>query len=158
MSDARGPSSEAPAGEARTEPSSVEDRSADLAPDAGPRTSGAGQSSPTLEISNAIVRLMKQHYGKGPTSVRTHLLGDAVVVLTHGGFTKVEHTLNELGHEDAVIDQRQTFKDAMTEPLRDVVAQALGREVLAVLSATHVDPDIACETFILAPVRTAPAD
>jgi uncharacterized protein YbcI len=120
-----------------------------------PRTNGGGQGSPTLEISNAIVRLMKQHYGKGPTSVRTHLLGDAVVVLTHGGFTKVEHTLGELGHEDAVIDQRQTFKEAMTEPLRDVVTSALGREVLAVLSATHVDPDIACETFILAPKDAA---
>ncbi|MEV4422985.1 Na-translocating system protein MpsC family protein [Patulibacter sp. NPDC049589] len=106
-----------------------------------------------LAVSDAIVRLMKEHYGKGPTSVKTHLLGDAVVVLTAGGMTKVEHTLTDLGHEEAVIEQRRVFKQAMTDRFRDVVAGATGREVVAVMSATHVDPDYACETFVLAPER-----
>jgi uncharacterized protein YbcI len=116
------------------------------------------RSSVVLEISNAIVRLMKEHYGKGPTSVKTHVLGDAVVVLTRGGFTQVEHTLAELGHEQAVVEQRRIFQQAMTDRFSAIVAGATGRVVVAVLSATHVDPDISCETFVLADERGARPD
>lgn len=113
------------------------------------------RSSAQLEISNAIVRLLKEHYGKGPTSVKTHLLGDVVVVLTRGGFTQVEHTLHSLGHGQAVLEQRRVFQQVMTERFRAVIAEATGREVLAALSAAHLDPDISCETFVLgsAPAR-----
>ena len=83
------------------------------------------------------------------------LLGDTVVVLTRGGYTQVEHTLTELGHGEAVIEQRRVFKLAMTERFRAVVGEATGREVVAVLSATHVAPDIGCETFVLAPAAPA---
>jgi uncharacterized protein YbcI len=121
-----------------------------LARDAAP-----GRSTVVLDISNAFVRLMKESYGKGPTSVKTHLLGDTIVVVTKGGFTQVEHTLNDLGHESAVLDQRRIFQEAMQERFKEVVAEATGREVLALLSATHVDPDIQCETFILVPERDA---
>jgi uncharacterized protein YbcI len=121
------------------------------APEAGTEDRRTTRPTTLLEVSNAIVRLMKAHYGKGPTSVRTHLLDDAVVVLTRGGFTQVEHTLVELGQEAAVLEQRRIFKLAMTERFREVVSDATGREVVAVLSATHVAPDLGCETFVLAP-------
>lgn len=109
------------------------------------------RSSSMLDVSTGIVRLMKEHYGKGPTSVKAHQLGDAVVVLTHGGFTQAERTLADLGHAGAVIEQRRIFKVAMDARFRAVVSEATGREVVAVLHATHVAPDIGCETFILAP-------
>lgn len=127
------------------------------APSAGDEVPRAAASSAMLDVSNAVVRLMKAHYGKGPTSVKAYLLGDAVVVLTRGGYTQVEHTLTELGHGEAVIEQRRIFKLAMTERFRAVVGEATGREVVAVLSATHVAPDIGCETFVLAPAASATA-
>ena len=37
------------------------------------------------------------------------------------------------------------------------VQEILGREVLAFCSANHVDPDIAVETLILAPVQATAA-
>ena len=48
-------------------------------------------------ISRQIVRLLKEFYGKGPTQAKTYYLRDFVLMLLHGGFTKVEETLLEAG-------------------------------------------------------------
>jgi uncharacterized protein YbcI len=109
----------------------------------------AGRSSPLLEISNAIVALHKRYYGKGPTSAKTYLAGELVVVLLKGGYTQVERTLHHEGLTEAVMVQRRAFQDAMRERFRQVVEDATGREVLAVMSSNHLDPDLCCETFLL---------
>ena len=44
-------------------------------------------------ISNRIVGLHKEYYGRGPTMAKTYFQDDLVVVLMRGGFTKVEQTL-----------------------------------------------------------------
>ncbi len=43
-----------------------------------------------------------------------------------------------------------TFEDVMGFDLIAGVDEILGRKVIAFLSANHIDPDIAVETFILA--------
>jgi uncharacterized protein YbcI len=108
-----------------------------------------GRPSPLLEISNAIVALHKRFYGKGPTSAKTYMAGELVVVLLKGGYTQVERTLHQEGLTDAVMVQRRAFQDAMRERFRTVVEEATGREVLAVMSANHLDPDLSTETFVL---------
>ena len=109
----------------------------------------AGRTSPLLEISNAIVALHKRYYGKGPTSAKTYLAGELVVVLLKGGYTQVERTLHHEGLTEAVMVQRRAFQDAMRERFRQVVEDATGREVIAVMSSNHLEPDLSCETFVL---------
>ena len=47
-----------------------------------------------LELSNAVVRIHKEYYGKGPTKARSHLSQDMlVVVVLEGGYTHAEQTL-----------------------------------------------------------------
>jgi uncharacterized protein YbcI len=46
---------------------------------------------------------------------------------------------------------RRTFQEAMREPLVGAVEQLTGRHVIAFMSDHHIDPDIAAETFVLAP-------
>ena len=45
------------------------------------------------DISNAVVRLVREHFGKGPTQAKTLLHDDAVVTILRGGFTHAEKTL-----------------------------------------------------------------
>lgn len=116
---------------------------------AGGTTEAGRTSSPLLEISNAIVALHKRYYGKGPTSAKTHMAGELVVVLLKGGYTQVERTLHEEGLTEAVMVQRRAFQTAMRDRFRRVVEDATGREVVAVMSGNHLDPDLSCETFVL---------
>lgn len=105
--------------------------------------------APALQISNGIVALHKRYLGRGPKNIRTHFTGDLVVVLMSGALTAVERTLKDEGYEDAVLDQRRAFQSAMEERFKAVVSETTGRDVLALLSANHVDPDLALETFVL---------
>jgi len=51
-----------------------------------------------LDLSNAVVRIHKQYYGKGPTKARSHLTHDLLTVILEGGYTRSEQTLLEHGH------------------------------------------------------------
>jgi uncharacterized protein YbcI len=117
---------------------------------------GGRASSPLLEISNAIVALHKRHYGKGPTSAKTYMAGELVVVLLKGGYTQVERTLYLEGLSEAVMVQRRAFQDAMQDRFRRVVEEATGRDVVAVMSSNHLEPDLSCETFVLGEDPAAP--
>ena len=49
------------------------------------------------DISHAIVTFEKQHMGRGPTEIRTHILGDLVIVRLQGILTPAEHDLARTG-------------------------------------------------------------
>ena len=46
----------------------------------------------------------------------------------------------------------------MRDNLTDGIEEITGRHVIAFLSANHVDPDIAIESFVLAPRDNGPRD
>jgi hypothetical protein len=75
-------------------------------------------------ISNGIVALLKEFYGRGPDKTKTYVNGDLVVCLLRGGFTRVEETLREGGHGEDVIRQRMAFQDVMRERFTKVVEDA----------------------------------
>jgi uncharacterized protein YbcI len=111
--------------------------------------SAAGSKS--AAISNLTVRLMSQYTGRGPTRARTFIHDDMVTVVLQDTLTKGELTLLEHDHAQTVLATRKTFQDVMGPALVKGVEALTGRKVLAFLSANHVDPDIAVETFMLAP-------
>jgi uncharacterized protein YbcI len=100
-------------------------------------------------ISRRIVALIKEYYGKGPTSARTYHMGDLVVVLLVGGYTPVERTLIEEGRSQAVMDQRAAFQEAMRDRFRRVIEEEMQRGVAAFMSSMHHDPDLNVELFVL---------
>jgi len=122
-------------------------------PSAEPTYSG----SKAAAISNMVVRLMSQYTGRGPTKARTYISDDLVTVILQDSLTKAELTLVAKGHLELVRTTRRTFQDTMESDLIAGVQEILGREVLAFLSANHVDPDYAAETFILAPTERVQA-
>ena len=102
-------------------------------------------------ISDGLVALLKEFYGRGPTRAKSYFEDDLVVCLLRGGFTRVEQTLLEGGRGSAVIRQRMEFQEVMRERFEGVIEGATGRRVVGYMSGNQQDPDIMCEVFILAP-------
>jgi uncharacterized protein YbcI len=112
-----------------------------------PRTHGEVLTA----ISDGIVALLKDFYGRGPTRTKSYYEDDLVVCLLRGGFTRVEQTLLEGGRGSAVIQQRMEFQELMRERFEAVIERATGRRVIGFMSGNQQHPDIMCEVFILAP-------
>jgi uncharacterized protein YbcI len=102
-------------------------------------------------ISDGIVALLKEFYGRGPTRTKSYYQDDLVVCLLRGGFTRVEQTLLEGGRGSSVIQQRMEFQELMRARFEQVVEDATGRRVIGFMSGNQQDPDLMCEVFILAP-------
>ena len=102
-------------------------------------------------ISDGLVHLHMQFYGRGPTRAKSHLVDDTVLCVLWDGFTTVEETLIAQHEATAVESFRRTFQSAMKSQFVEVVEQATGRTVIAYMSQVHVDPNVAVELFLLAP-------
>jgi uncharacterized protein YbcI len=103
------------------------------------------------EVTNAVVRLHRTHYGKGPTRSKSYLLDDVVICVMRDVFTPVERTLIEAGQPDKVRETRLAFQDAMQHVFTDAIEGITSRTVLGFTSQVLVDQDVAIEVFALAP-------
>ncbi|HKN92856.1 MAG TPA: Na-translocating system protein MpsC family protein [Thermoleophilaceae bacterium] len=110
--------------------------------EAGPRAAA---------ISNAIVQLLHEYTGRGPTHARTTIAGDLIVCLLADTLTKSERKLVEAGEERLVLEERSTFQRLMRVKAIAEIERLSGRTVTAFMSTNHIDPDLAVETFVLAP-------
>jgi uncharacterized protein YbcI len=102
-------------------------------------------------VSTAVVHLMREYTGRGPTKAKTYIHADLVTVVLQDILTKGERSLVSDGKSEAVLHTRQLFQQTMRSSLVDAVEEIVGRSVTAFMSANHIDPDIAVETFVLAP-------
>ena len=74
--------------------------------------SGNGSSGPVAaDISNAVVRLVREHFGRGPTQAKTLVHDDVVVTVMRGGYTHAEKTLYQAGKGEIVEDGRRAMQD-----------------------------------------------
>ena len=102
-------------------------------------------------ISDGMVALLKEFYGRGPTRAKSYYEDDLVVCLLRGGFTRVEQTLLAGGRGSSVIQQRMEFQELMREHFTAVIEEATGRQVIGFMSGNQQTPDMMCEVFVLAP-------
>jgi uncharacterized protein YbcI len=107
-------------------------------------------------ISQAIVRLLAETTGRGPTKARTTIDRDLIVVLLRNSLTPGERYLADSDRTDQVIELRRTYQDAMRADCVAAVEDLTGRTVVAFMSANHIEPDLAAEVFVLEPESTAP--
>ena len=108
----------------------------------------AGSSLPAA-ISSAIVRLLREYTGRGPTKARTTIRDNVVVVMLEQTLTKGEQSLAAKGRGEKVLEIRHEFQEAMREESSATIAALTGRTVTAMLSANHLDPDLAAEIYVL---------
>jgi uncharacterized protein YbcI len=109
------------------------------------------QGSMASAISNAVVALLHDYTGRGPTRTRTTIGGDTIIVTMRDSLTKAEKTLAARGQALEVLAMRRAFQDTMREEMVAAVERLTGREVEAFLSDNLHDPDIAVEIFLMAP-------
>ena len=102
-------------------------------------------------ISDGLVGLLKEFYGRGPTRAKSYYQDDLVVCVLRGGFTRVEETLLEGGRGSTVVEQRMEFQELMRERFEAVIENATGRQVIGFMSGSQQHPDMMCEVFVLAP-------
>jgi uncharacterized protein YbcI len=120
---------------------------------AGPvATANHRATSPAATISTGVVGVVHEYTGRGPTKARTTIDQNTVIVMMGDTLTKSERKLAEDGKSDLVYEIRHQFQGTMREDLIDVVESALGRKVIAFMSANHLDPDLAAEVFVLEPL------
>jgi uncharacterized protein YbcI len=101
-------------------------------------------------VTNGIVRLFHDYYGRGPTRAKSYMLDDRIVVcVLEDTMTTVEQTLARRGDGHKVRDVRLTFQEALADEFMSVVSEALGRDVRAYHSQLTLDPDIGFEFFVL---------
>lgn len=102
-----------------------------------------------MAISNAVVGLLREYTGRGPTKSRTTIRDNIVLVMLEQTLTKGEQSLVNKGRADKVIEIRHEFQEAMREETMAKVAELTGQQVIAMLSANHVDPDLGAEIYVL---------
>lgn len=112
--------------------------------------------SPMLEISNAMVRLYKEAFGRGPTKARTQFAGpDTLVVILEASLTVAERNLAMLGEHQRLREARLIFQHALEDQFRAIVEEALGRRTVAFVSGIDTNRDVAIEVFTLEPAGEA---
>jgi uncharacterized protein YbcI len=112
-------------------------------------TDQVGAGSIAADISNAVVRLLSEYTGRGPTKARTYIHDDLITVVLRDTLTRGERSLVAAGKIDVVLATRQAYQHAMKTDLVAAVEGCSGRKVAAFLSENHIEPDIAIESFVL---------
>jgi uncharacterized protein YbcI len=110
----------------------------------------AGAPGPMLALSNAMTRLYKDLFGRGPTKVRAAYAGpDTVVVTLENTMTQAERNMVRLGDHQRLRDVRLFFQHSSEEQLKRPVEEILGRRVRAFISGIDAEKDVAVEVYIL---------
>ena len=102
-------------------------------------------------ISKAVVALLSEYTGRGPTKARTYINEDFIIVVLYDRLTSEERAIVRDGGADLVLSARQAFQQAMRPELIATVERFSGRSTSTCMTHNHVDPDIVVESFILVP-------
>jgi uncharacterized protein YbcI len=111
----------------------------------------AQPSPPVAAISTAAVQILRRHTGRGPVKARTYINGDLVTIVLGDTLTTAERTLVDNGQWKQVEGLRLSMQEIMGNDLTEAVEKHMGRKVVAFLSANSREPDLAIESFVLAP-------
>jgi uncharacterized protein YbcI len=125
-----------------------------LTPLPGPAIDGAMRSA----ISQAIVRIHAEHYGKGATQAKTYVWDNLVVTVLRDVLTVAERTLIEVDHADIVRDVRTTFQFSLEPTFRAAVERLTGRRVHSFMSQVDPANGLGVEVFVLEPLDGAADD
>jgi uncharacterized protein YbcI len=121
------------------------------APDERARTDAAQPSGGAVRaaISNAVMRLTHELYGRGAARTRTFVTDEHVFCALEGLLTSVERTLVEAGETELVREVRTRFMQMVRPVFAAEVSRLLGRQILAMESQLVFDPDTLFLIFVL---------
>ena len=108
------------------------------------------------ELSNAMVRLYKEQFGRGPTKARSVYAGrDTVLCTLEDSFTPAEQALASMGEHQRLRDTRMFFQYATETKFKETVEQITGRKVRAFVSGIDAGQDVSSELFYIVPTESS---
>jgi uncharacterized protein YbcI len=113
------------------------------------------QRSVLLLVSNEMVRLYKDLFGRGPTRARSGWADRNTLICTlEDSLTPAEKNMAKLGEHQRLRDVRMFFQHASEKEFTDAVERATGRKVRAFVSGIDTHRDVSSEVFYLEPETT----
>jgi len=103
-----------------------------------------------VELSNAMVKLYKELFGRGPTKARTsYATPDLLVSTLENSLTRIERTMADAGEHERLRDLRTHFQYLGQDDFVGTVERITGRKVRAFVSGIDTRRDVASELFYL---------
>jgi uncharacterized protein YbcI len=114
------------------------------------------EQSMMAAVSNAMVALHKEQFGRGPTRARSHFAGpDALLCVLEDVLLPAELKLVALGRHNSVRETRSAYQVATAQEFIAAVEQIVYRKVCAFASAVDPDANAVFETYLF---ERVPAD
>jgi uncharacterized protein YbcI len=103
-------------------------------------------------VSNAMVKLHKEQFGRGPTNARSYFAGpDTLVCTLEDALLPAERRMVEMGEDQRVRESRMFLQVATSAEFTSVVEGLVDRKVRAFASATDPAPGVVFEIFSFHP-------
>ena len=104
------------------------------------------------DVSNALVALHKEQFGRGPTKAQSHWAGaDALLCVMDDALLPAEHKMVDMGEQQRVREARLFFQIATAAQFIETVESITGRTVRAFASASDPDRSVVMENFVFEP-------
>jgi uncharacterized protein YbcI len=117
-----------------------------------PSVDGERSGELMVEVSNAMVGLYKDLFGRGPTKAKTSYADPDLLVSTlENSLTRIERTMADAGEHERLRDLRMHFQYLGEDDFIQAVERITGRKVRAFVSGMDVKRDVASEIFYLEP-------
>jgi uncharacterized protein YbcI len=107
-----------------------------------------------MVLSNDMVRLYKDLFGRGPTKTQTAWAGtDTLICSLENSLTPAERRMAELGEHQRLRDVRMLFQHASDKEFCELVERTTGRKVRAFVSGIDTHQDVSAEVFYFEPPK-----
>src|SRR4051812_476861 len=104
------------------------------------------------ELAEEILKIHRETYGKGANESSAYLLDNSIVCfLDDLELLPNEEFMLEREMDEAVVDIRQRYQEAVGSSFIAAVERATGRRVVSFLSRMSLNPHFVVEIFRLAP-------
>jgi len=104
------------------------------------------------QVSNALVALHKEQFGRGPTRAQSHFAGpDALLCVLEDALLPAEQRMVSMSEQQRVRESRMFLQVATSDEFVSSVEALTGRTVRAFASATDPDNGVVFENFMFNP-------
>ena len=120
-----------------------------------PRDPGERTEPYLSELSNEMVRLYKDIFGRGPTKAKTAYAGaDLIVATLETSLTRPERRMAQADEHERLRNLRTYYQYQHENDFVGAVQRVTGRKVRAFVSGIDTKRDVAAELFYLEPRET----
>lgn len=100
-------------------------------------------------VSNALVALHKEQFGRGPRKARADFAGpDALICVFYDALLPAERAMVEMGEQQRVRESRMFMQVATRDRFVRAVEEIVYRKVHSFASATDPDTGVVMEIFV----------